>query len=122
MGSWGWWWSGAWRMMQATKGQVSASPHMVPEGRQQVWKEEGGVSVKPQGCPALRGEQTDWGVGELESLGLCLLWGSGLAHFLSISVQSWQIFPGTSHLGDVMQCVLNSRKSRGQAPWCQGCA
>lgn len=83
---------------------------------------EGGVSVKPQGCLAFRGEQTDWGVGELKSLGLRLLRGSGLAHLPSISLQSWQIPPGTSHLGDMRPCVQNSWQSGGQALWCQGCA
>lgn len=73
---------------------------------------EGGVSVKPQGCLALRGEQTDWGVGELKSLGLHLLRGSGLAHLPSISLQSWQIPPGTSHLGDMTPCVQNSGRAR----------
>lgn len=68
--------------------------------------------MKPRGCLALCGEQTDWGVVELGSGGLCFPWGSGLAHFLSLTLKSWQIPPGTSHLGDVMQYVQNPLQSR----------
>lgn len=38
-------------MMQAAEGHVSAGPCVVLEVGRQVWREEGGVSVKPRRMP-----------------------------------------------------------------------
>lgn len=90
MGSWV---CGAQEDVQGAHGQVPVSQHLVMKGWRQVWKEERAE------CEALRVPSPLWGAGrlghgELGSGGSCAPWGSGLAHFLSLSLQSGGFHPG----------------------------